>query len=257
MTDAATPAGRPAVGRIRSDQDHNDLLTYHLSVIREAQAAVETAKGPLTAARAKVSEKQEDETKAFNAAKADLGRGYTREYMNGLLVDGRKKITELVEFEKMRARDKVAISQPVFGQQSELFPGEETPVEAKDELSWEAEGWLRGRRGDLEELQDRDPPRFHQAIMRGYEKGQAETAAAVQRAMELRQAEADVDANAEVKDLNAGSAPEPGTPEAAAEERKAVERAKESLGVTDKPKAQVGGGRRRAGAPEPAIAGVH
>lgn len=257
MADAENTAGRPQVGRIRSDQEHTDLLTYHLSVIRQAEAEVETAKGPVKTAKAKLSDKQEELTKAFNGAKADLGRGYSREYLASLLEDGRKKITAQVDYEKMRARDKVALNQPVFGQQPELFPGDETPMEAKDEMTWEAEGYLRGLRGDLDELQDRDPPRFHQAIMRGYRTGQEETAARVQRAMELRRAEADVDASAAPKDLNPPEAePEPGTPEAKAAERRAVDAAKASLGVTDKPKA-AGKTSGVRGASSPAPAGVH
>jgi hypothetical protein len=264
MSDASA---RPMVGAIRTEQEHSDLLTYHLTLIRKEMAAVETAKGPVDEAKAELSAANEGLTKAFNAAKGDLGRGYTREYLQSLIVDGKKRITELVEFEKMRARDKAAISQPVFGLQPELFPGEETPQEAKDELAWEAEGYQRGLRGDLEELQDGDPPRFHQAIMRGYEQGQRVTGERVARAMELKKAQETPDAGAEPKNLNDI---EPGTVEHEAmleaseklaretlgdgkahredaDEDAAIQRAKESLGVKD-PKPS-----RRA----QAVAGVH
>jgi hypothetical protein len=224
-------SSRPMIGKITSDDDHASLLSYHLTVINRASASVETAKGPVTEAKAKVSEAQEDLTKAFNAAKADLGRGYSRQYLQSLLDDGRKKTREQVEFERMRARDKVVLNQPVFGVQAELFPGDETPVEAKDGMSWTNEGFLRGLRGDLEELQKGDPPRFHQEIMQGFRAGQQVTSERFKRALDLIHAREQPDAGAEAKDLNA---PEPGSPEAEDAERKSVSRAKESLAAMGK-----------------------
>lgn len=235
----ADDGARPLVGKIKSEQDHADLLTYHLSLIRQADAAVETAKGPVADAKAVLSDKQEDLTKAFNAAKADLGRGYSREYLGGLLKDGRQKITAQVDFEKMRARDKVALGQPVFGQQAELFAGEETPVEAKDEMAWEAEGYIRGLRGALDEIQDGDPPRFHQAVMRGYEQGQRATQERVQRAMEAKKAAETPNAGEQARALN--DIPEPGTPEHEAALEASAKLARESL---DK----IGDGQGGAGA---------
>jgi hypothetical protein len=223
VTDTNT---RPAVGKIRNEQDHGDLLSYHLTLIGRAQTAVDAAKIPVAEAKADLSDANEDLTKAFNAAKGDLGRGYTREYLGGLIADGRKKITEQVNHEQMRARDKALLNQPVFGVQAELFPGEETPLEAKDEMAWEAEGYQRGRRGDLEELQPGDPPRFQQAIMRGFEAGQKTTMERFARAEALRLAEQTPDAEAEAVSLNE---PEPGTPEAKEAEGASIDRAKESL----------------------------
>lgn len=229
MADSSTPAARPMVGRVRSEQDHADLLSYHMTEIRLKEAAVEVAKGPVTEAKAVLSDKQEELTQAFNAAKADLGRHYSREYLGLLLKDGRQKITTLVEIEKIRARDKIALNQPVFGQQAELFPGAETPSLTRDEMAWEAEGYQRGLRGDLEELQSGDPPEFHQAVMRGYEEGQKVQRERYQRAMELRQRESAPAAGGETPDLNAKPEPEPGSPEAKAAERKSIQRAKDSL----------------------------
>jgi hypothetical protein len=217
---------RPMVGKIKSEQDHADLLTYHMAVIRAAEAAVETAKGPVTEAKAELSDKQETLTKAFNAAKADLGRGYSREYLGGLAKDGRQKITALVDFEKQRARDKLSLNQPVFGQQPELFPGAETPAEAKDEMAYEAEGYLRGLRGAIDEIQDGDPPRFHQALMRGFDAGQKEAQARYLRAQELKAAAETPNAAEAPKDLNT---PEPGTVDDEVNIEASVDRAKESL----------------------------
>lgn len=226
MPDGTTAAARPMVGKVRSEQEHGDLLTYHLTLIRKEMAGVDAAKVPVDEAKAELADANEALTKAFNAAKGDLGRGYTREYMLSLINDGKKKVTEQVEHEKMRARDKVILNQPVYGVQPELFPGQETPQEAKDEMAWEAEGYQRGLRGDLEELQDGDPPRFHQAIMRGYEQGQKVTAERYARAMLLRQAEQTPDAGATPVDLNE---PEPGTVEAEAAEEASMDRARASL----------------------------
>lgn len=218
------------VGRVRSEQDHADLLTYHMQCVRLAEAEVETARGPVQQAKAALSDKQEKLTQAFNAAKADLGRGYTREYLGGLLKDGRAKIRDLVSVEQMRARDKLVLNQPVYGQQPELFPGAETPTAARDEMAWEAEGYQRGLRGDLNELQEGDPPAFHQAVLRGYEQGQKVTGQRVARAMELKAREGNPEAGDDGRDLNAAAAePEPGTPEAKKKERESIRRAKQSL----------------------------
>lgn len=187
-TQTKTPPPRPMVGRIQSDQEHGDLLTYHLTVIRQELAKVETAKGPLEEAKAEVSDANENLTKAFNTAKGDLGRGYTRKYLEGLVADAKLKVRELVELENQRARDKIILNQPVFGQQPELFNGAETPTAARDEMMWEMEGYQRGRRGDLDELQDGDPPTFNQAIMRGFRAGQAATMEEYARGAELRKA---------------------------------------------------------------------
>lgn len=271
MADGASPVGRPIVGKIRTDDEHADFLQYHLTVIRQKQSVVEAAKGPVEEAKAKLSEANEDLTKAFNAAKADLGRGYTRKYLDSLLLDGREKITAQIEFERMRARDKAILGQPVFGLQPELFPGEETPTAARDEMAWRQEGFQRGLNGELDELRDGDPPEFHQAIMAGFREGQELAQARYLRGAEAKRAAASVDANAEVKDLNS-NLPEPGTPEheamldasaklaretlgeggeptpEAAQEAAAIERAKASLGVKEKKPA-----RRSASIP----AGVH
>lgn len=249
MPDDASPAGRPMVGKITTDDDHANLLGYHMTVIRQAEAKVMTAKGPVDEAKAVLSEANEELTKAFNSAKGDLGRDYTRKYLEGLLLDGREKSTVLVRRETMRARDKVILNHPVFGVQPELFPGAETPTAARDEMSWRHEGFLRGQRGDLQELQDGDPPAFHQAIMKGFEEGQELAQARFLRAQQAKTAAETPDAAAPTVNLNAD--PEPGSPDAEANIEQSVERAKESLGVPAKP------ARARGRVGERTPAGVH
>lgn len=201
----ADPAnGRPQVGKVRSKEEHAALLTYHIAQIRTQRAAVERANGPVEEAKAELKEERDELSSRFDQAQIDLGRLYTRKYLEGLITDGDAKIRTLVEYEKMRATDKLALSQPVYGQQPELFPGDETPTAARDEMAWEAEGYHRGLRGDLEEIQQGDPPAFHQAIMRGYEEGQAKTRDRVAEAMALKQREGEPDAGQEAVDLNGG-----------------------------------------------------
>jgi hypothetical protein len=221
-------AARPMVGKIRGEQDHADLLTYHMACIRQAKAAVETAQGPVDEAKADLADANEALTKAFNAAKSDLGRHYSRKYLESLELDGREKTTTLVERETIRARDKAILSQPVYGVQPELFPGAETPTAARDEMAWRNEGVLRGLRGALEELQPGDPPEFHQVIMEGYREGQEITQQRYLRGQELKKAQETPDAGAEVKDLNK-ALPEIGTPEHEAMLEASAKLARESL----------------------------
>lgn len=204
MADSTTSAGRPLVGKIRSTEEHAALLSYHISQLRAQRASVETTKGPVEEAKAALAEQQDELSTRFDQAQIDLGRRYTRKYLESLITDGDAKIRDLVEHEKMRAQDKVILSQPVFGVQPELFPGEETPTAARDEMAWEAEGYQRGLRGDLEELQQGDPPTFQQAIMRGYEQGQKVTRERVAQAMELKKREGEPEAGQQAVDLNAG-----------------------------------------------------
>lgn len=227
--DGMAPKGAAAGNTREKEERHAHLLNLHVRDIRLALAKVEEARGPLT-------EAQEALTAAYNAAKAELGKGYTRKYLSQLVEDTKARARDQVAEEARRMRDRVALGLPVHGVQQDLFSFDNpaTPDEAKDELAAEAEGYLRGRRGDLKIIQDGDQPRFHQAIQRGFDRGQRETQAEVEAAMLAKKAMASPDPDAEPKNLNP---PEPGTPEAAAAERKSVRRAKESLGLADAPPA--------------------
>jgi hypothetical protein len=151
-----------------SKDERRQLLVYHVDKLRSLRRIVDKAREPLKAA-------QEDFTAQVNAAKADLGKGYTRKYLTRLLEDGESAARDQVAEETRRAQDREALGLPVFGVQADLFDSGASPVEVRDELQWEAEGYLRGRNGALQEVPDNCPPRFEQAVMRGYERGQKAT----------------------------------------------------------------------------------
>lgn len=222
MPDTNTPA--PKTKAKPTAEEHRQLLTHHMSKLRAKRGEIEELRAPLKDA-------QEEFTALVNEAKADLGKGYTRKYITQLLEDATSRLRNLLEEEERRARDREALGLPVFGVQADLF-GEaaaKMPVEARDEITWEAEGYMRGRNGLLQEVPDGTPPRFTQAVMRGYERGQKATQEDFAAGAELRKRQAEPDAEQAPVNLNAE--PEPGTPEAQAAERKSVERAKASLGV--------------------------
>jgi len=209
-----------------SPEEHRQLLTHHMSKLRAKRAEIDELRAPLKDA-------QEEFTALINEMKADMGKGYTRKYITVLLEDTTTRLRNLLQEEERRARDREALGLPVFGIQVDLFDNAATakmPAEARDEISYEAEGYLRGRNGLLEPLPDGTPPRFHQAVLRGFERGQKATHEDILAAAELRKRQSEPDAAAEPKNLNgAGGEPEPGTPEAKAKERKSVAKAKESL----------------------------
>ncbi len=161
-----------------STDEHRQLLIHHVTKLRGLGRLVDDAREPLKAA-------QEEFTAQVNAAKADLGKGYTRKYLMRLLEDGQIGVRDQVGEENRRARDRAALGLPVFGVQADLFDNGASPVEIRDELQYEAEGYLRGRNGALQEIPDGTPPRFHQAVMRGYAAGQAATQADLIAAAEL------------------------------------------------------------------------
>lgn len=218
MPDANAPA--PQAKTKPTAEEHRQLLTHHMTKLRAKQAEVDELRAPL-------KEAQDEFTALINEAKADLGKGYTRKYLTTLLEDTTTRLRNLLEEEERRARDRDALGLPVFGVQADLFSTAGTDTE-RDLIHWEAEGYIRGRNGLLKEIQDGDPPMFHQAIMKGYRKGQEETLQLVQAAMELKKRQSEPDAAQAPVDLNADP-PEPGAPEAQAAERKSVAAAKESL----------------------------
>lgn len=208
-------------------EEHRQLLTHHMSKLRAKRAEVDQLREPLKTA-------QDEFTALINEAKADLGKGYTRKYLTTLLEDATTRLRNLLEEENRRARDREALGLPVFGVQADLFDNEATakmPAEARDEIMWEAEGYMRGRNGLLQEIPDGAPPRFHPVILKGYERGQKATQEDFLAAQELKKRQAEPDAGKKPVDLNGGGEPEAGTPEAAKAERAAIRRAKESLGV--------------------------
>jgi hypothetical protein len=206
-------------------EQHRQLLVHHMTKLRAKRSQIEELRAPLKDA-------QEEFTALVNEAKADLGKGYTRKYLTTLLEDSTTRLRNLLEEEERRARDREALGLPVFGVQADLFDSEATakmPAEARDEIAWEAEGYLRGRNGFLEAIPEGAPPRFHPTVLKGFERGQKAAQEDYLAGQELKNRQAQPDATAETKDLNAE--PEPGSPEAQRAERKSIARAKESLGV--------------------------
>lgn len=189
---------KPARVAALSKEEHRQLLTHHMSKLRSKRAEVEELKAPL-------KEAQEEFTALVNEAKADLGKGYTRKYMMSLLEDSTSRLRNLLEEENRRAQDREALGLPVFGVQPDLFGdgAGAMPDEARDEVHYEAEGYMRGRAGLLEVIPDGTPPRFHQSVQRGYEKGQQATQEDFLAGQELRQKRATPDAEAEPVNLNA------------------------------------------------------
>lgn len=206
-----------------TSEEHRQLLTHHMAKLRRKGAEIDDLRAPL-------KEAQEDFTALVNEAKADLGKGYTRKYLMVLLEDTTTRLRNLIQEEQRRARDREALGLPVFGVQADLFDSEASaklPDEVRDERFWEAQGFLLGRAGKLNEIPDGCPPRFHQTVMRAAAKGQELTQADVLAAMELKRRQSEPDAAAAAVDLN--PEPEPGTREAKAAERKAIAKAKAGL----------------------------
>lgn len=178
-------------------EEHRQLLVYHMDKLREGVRSCDKLREPLKAA-------QEDLTARFNEAKADLGKGYSRKYLTVLLEDVTAQMRDQVSEEARRAEDRATLGLPVFGKQMDLF-GEgaaRMPQEAQDEMFWEAEGYKRGRNGALDEIPEGCPPRFHQAVMKGFAAGQTATQADILAAAELKAKMGQPDAGAEPVNLN-------------------------------------------------------
>lgn len=190
-----------------SKEEHRQLLTHHMTKLRTKSAEIDQLRAPLKDA-------QEEFAALVNEAKADLGKGYTRKYLMTLLEDSTTRLRDLLAEENRRARDREALGLPVFGVQGDLF-GEgaaaKMPEEARDEVHYEAEGYMRGRAGLLEVIPEGTPPRFHQAVQRGYDKGQQATQEDFLAGQALREAMATPDTAEEPAELN--SEPDETAPE--------------------------------------------
>lgn len=221
MSQSTTPAAPgPAPGTISREQ-RRALLNHHMSIIRTANQAVELARAPLKVA-------QDNLTARIDEARADLGKKkYTRKRLLSYLEDLGARLRNILAEEEQRYQDRQDLGLPVHGEQLSLtLAGTETPEEAKDELAHEAEGYLRGRRGDMHAIVDGDPPRFHPVILKGFAKGQDETGKLVAEGMALRQRRAEPDPAATPAALNE---PEPTIADERAAERRQTRAAKESL----------------------------
>lgn len=248
---APAGASRPMVGKILTQEEKNNLLVFHIEQIAAQQVKVEAAKVPVTEAKAELTDEQERLTALFNSAKSDLGRGYSREFLQGLIKDRAAKVRDLVAIEQLRAHSKMVLGQPVFNQQPELFPGKETPDATKDDLAWEAECYARGRAGALDPLAG-VPAHLLQSAQTAFDAGQAETQRLYLAGQKIAQDRAQPSTEAAV-DLNVGAKAEdkdldPETIDAQARKLKAngfTEGAKASKAKSSGPKLAVSNNKPR------------
>jgi hypothetical protein len=164
--DKATPGAGHNSKKALTREEHAALLNHHINKLREQQAAVALARAPFDAA-------QQAMTSLFNGAKADLGKNYSRKYLTGLTEDVGARIRNIAQTEEQRFQDRVALA-----------------IEAKDELTWQADGFLAGRRVDERKAPEGCPPRMDQFWLKGYDLGQAEAAAQFSKGKVLAEARA-------------------------------------------------------------------
>lgn len=159
------------------DQARADLVVYHLNKIRQHKPLIDKAAAEVKEAKAKLSDLQQTQTDMFHQAKAD-----TR--IDRQVLERKIKQLEGGARRIVRERDEDAFLDRALGfpVQGDLQFGDETPSEARDELEWEAEGYLAGRRGDDPTPPDGCHPRFHPAYTKGWHKGQEETQQVILRA---------------------------------------------------------------------------
>jgi len=221
---AASPSAAPAAAAT-AREDHRILLNHHMAKIADANQKVTLARAPYDAAR-------DDLTAAVDNARADLGKKlYTRKRLMSYLEDRTARLRNILAEEEQRYQDRIDLGLPVHGQQQSLFGGDETPAEAKDELAWEAEGYLFGRRGAERTAPDGTPPRFVPAFLKGWDRGQAETQQLMVAAMDAIKRRATPDAGAKTVDLNKQ---EPTEAQRKAAIKASEKLARESLGAPPK-----------------------
>jgi hypothetical protein len=168
QTAGAAAPGRPAVGKIITPEDRANLKNYHVNRILDAVIKTDEARAPLKAA-------QDVVTNLVNQAKGDLGKRMSRARLMRLVNARLARVRDLVQEENERAEDNIDLSLPMYGQQAELFDNK-APIEARDEIFWEAEGYQVGRRGLLNaKAPDDCPARMLPAWEKGVRKGQDET----------------------------------------------------------------------------------
>jgi hypothetical protein len=183
--------------KVLTQEEKNALLVHWVAKLRADKAAV-------TAAHAPYKEAQDNFTATVNAAKAELGKRFTRKRLVGLLEDATARLRDILREEEERFQDRVALGLPIYGHQQDLFgAGDETPQEAKDAIGWEAEGYLLGRRGADPDIKDM-PARFKTDLMKGWHRGQEENGRLMEIAAAANRGEPKADPPV---DLNPGPDP--------------------------------------------------
>lgn len=169
-----------------TDDQKKALFLYHLDNCRKQNAALETAMEAVRAVR-----------KLRNRIRHEAhGDGFPLKKIDEILFkEGLSQKDLEVEAELFHWMDKAA-GVPVGGQ-LELFA--KTPVETKDALDWEAEGFRAGLRGHDATLPEAVPPRFHQSWLKGRMKGQEELAWGLSEAGHIVDRRADLGAGGSVQ----------------------------------------------------------
>lgn len=173
---APTPPAQSAKGLSR--EDRAALKTKHVLSLLEAARTVELMREPLKNA-------QEEFTARINLAKAELGAGYSRQYLLGLLADYKQGARAGGRLELQRQEDREDLGLPTFTQLELKFGNDATPQETKDELAWESEGYLAGRRAEDPTAPDGCPARMVTHFMKGYHEGVAQNGKLLARAGEV------------------------------------------------------------------------
>lgn len=173
--------GKSAPERTMEDQ-RADLLNDGLHRLRQQKPVIESAKAVVTKAKAELSEAQEEYNSIIDQIKGDTR--LTREQIEQALKFSEGGARSLVNH--LRGVSFICKALGVPFQQELLDDGDKLPDEAKDELFWEAEGYLLGRRGAEPELPEGVSPRFLQPLMNGWHEGQEATGKMLVRAAAIR-----------------------------------------------------------------------
>lgn len=154
--------GLPKNNRQAVEDAEQAQLLSALSKIRPLIADVDAAK-------AVVKAKQELVTQAMDhAAAAGFKKGEIRDLLKDTAVTGDRK--NLREAEERRVRFRRYLGLPVGESDAGLL---DVPEAAKDELDWRGAGYTSGLRADdCDPKKAGVPPRFHQAWMEEWHRGQ-------------------------------------------------------------------------------------
>lgn len=153
---------------LTAEQEERALLLHHFDKLRQQEAK---------AAEKKVLYDAEREvlTDMFRVAKAD---GFTRKELQALLDDTQAIRRDLTAEEERRAKLRAWVGLPA-GTQLDLF---NSPLEVQDEQYAQGQGYAVGLRGEPGVAPDNLQPRFIQAFLRGWGKGQEELSWALSEA---------------------------------------------------------------------------
>lgn len=164
------------MARILNREERAALLQKHILDLRKGEAEVEKARVPFKAA-------QDAQTSRFNTAKADLGKRYTRKYLQGLVDDFGAKTRDLAALEVQRFEDRTDLSLPTFGEQRDMFGSAASDTE-RDAIAADIDGYRAGRRAD-DPTVPAEFSAFASQWMAGWHKGQEENGKLLQKAAEL------------------------------------------------------------------------